>query len=66
MVYLTSLGWLMALPIAAGVLLGRFLDNRLGTGDFWTLALLGAGISIAGVEAYLAIRRALQRQNHGS
>jgi ATP synthase protein I len=66
MVYLTSLGWLMALPIAAGVLLGRFLDNRLATGNFWTLALLGVGISIAGIEAYLAIRRALQQQNHGS
>lgn len=56
----------MALPIAAGVLLGRFLDNRLATKNFWTLTLLGVGVSIAGIEAYLAIRRALQRHNHGS
>ena len=41
--YLTSLGWMIALPIAAGVLLGRFIDDRLGSGTFWTLALLGAG-----------------------
>jgi undecaprenyl pyrophosphate phosphatase UppP len=65
MLYLTSLGWLMALPIAAGILTGRFLDNRLHSGNFWTLALLGVGISVAAVEAYLAIKRALQRHDHG-
>lgn len=54
----------MALPIAAGILVGRFVDNRLASGYFWTLTLFGAGISIAAVEVYLAIRRALQRHNH--
>ena len=44
--YLTSLGWMIALPIATGVLLGRFVDERVGSGTFWTLALLGAGIGI--------------------
>src|SRR5579864_1156502 len=28
--YLTSLGWMIALPIGCGVLLGRLLDDRLG------------------------------------
>jgi hypothetical protein len=64
MVYLTSLGWLTALPIAVSILLGRFLDNRYGTGSFWTLALLGAGVVIAGLEVYLAMRRALGNRNH--
>src|SRR5512132_2242615 len=50
MAYLTSVGWLMALPIAAGVLLGRLLDDRLGSGYAWTLALFGVGLLLAAVE----------------
>lgn len=61
MVELTTLGWLIALPIAAGVLLGRYLDVRLGSGAVWTLALLGAGIGVAGLDVYLALRRVLTR-----
>jgi predicted F0F1-ATPase subunit len=64
MAYLTSLGWVMAVPIAGGVLLGRYLDDRLQSGSAWTLALLGAGIGLAGLEAYLAMRLALRRKNH--
>jgi predicted F0F1-ATPase subunit len=60
----TSLGWVMALPIALGVLVGSHLDHRFGTRGFWTLGLLGAGIGIAALEAYLALRRALRTKNH--
>jgi hypothetical protein len=61
MLYLTSLGWLIALPIGLGVLVGHYLDARLGSGSFWTLALLGAGIALAALEAFLAGRRMLRR-----
>lgn len=60
--YLTSIGWLIALPIAGGVVLGRFIDDRAGSGTFWTLALLGAGICAAAAEAYAAIQFALRRR----
>jgi ATP synthase protein I len=63
--YLTSLGWMIALPIAAGVLIGRFVDDRLASGSYWTLALLGAGVAIAGLELYLAMKVGLQRRRHG-
>jgi Putative F0F1-ATPase subunit Ca2+/Mg2+ transporter len=59
--YLTSLGWMIALPIAGGILAGRFLDQRLGSGGFWTLALLAAGIGIAAMEMYLVVQAALRR-----
>jgi predicted F0F1-ATPase subunit len=65
MAYLTSLGWLMVLPIALGLLLGRMVDNRLGSGYFWTLVLLLMGLLIAALEAYRAMRAALPRKNHG-
>lgn len=58
MAYLTSLGWILALPVAAGVLLGAWLDRRLGTTPTLTLALLGAGIAVAAVEAYLVVAEA--------
>jgi F0F1-type ATP synthase assembly protein I len=40
----TSLGWDLALPIFGGVLLGHWLDGRLGTGYVFTLGLLVLGI----------------------
>jgi hypothetical protein len=65
MVYLTSLGWLMAVPIAISVLVGRYVDKRLGSGYVWTLAGLGAGLMLAALEVYLAMRATLQRKHRG-
>ena len=48
----------MATPIAAGVLVGKALDDRYGTGSFWTLTLLGAGVTVAILEAAIALQRA--------
>jgi ATP synthase protein I len=41
----TSLGWDLAVPIFGGVLLGYWLDRRLGTGHSLTLGLLVLGTS---------------------
>jgi len=62
MAFLTSIGWLLAIPIAAGVLIGHYVDVWLQTGTRWTLALLGAGLVVGAMEAYLAARRALTRR----
>ncbi len=43
-----TLGWLIALPIVGGALLGHFIDRRLGTGLTFTLALLLVGLTVAG------------------
>lgn len=39
-----SLGWELAVPIFAGVLLGHALDRWLATGHVFTLGLLGLGV----------------------
>ncbi len=65
MAYLTSLGWLIALPIGLSVLLGRYIDDRLQSEHFWTLTLLGVGIGLAVLEVYLAGQRTLWRKPHG-
>lgn len=40
-----SLGWIVALPTAAGTLLGRHLDQRLGTAPSFTLSLMLIGLA---------------------
>ena len=65
MVYLTSLGWLIVLPIGLSVLLGRYLDDRLQSERFWTLTLLGVGLGLAVLEVYLAGQHALRGKPHG-
>jgi Putative F0F1-ATPase subunit Ca2+/Mg2+ transporter len=52
---------MIALPIGLGVVGGRFLDEHLGSGTFWTLALLGAGVAIAALELVGAVQDALEQ-----
>lgn len=49
---MTSIGWSMALPIAGGVLLGHYLDQRTGSEYVWTVGLLVGGIMIAFYNLY--------------
>jgi hypothetical protein len=65
MAYLTSIGWLLVIPIAAGVLVGHYVDVWLGSGTRWTLALLGAGLVAGIAEAWLAGRHAIGRRKNG-
>ncbi len=41
-----ALGWTIVVPTLLGVFLGRWIDQRFGTGIFWTgpLLLIGLGI----------------------
>ncbi|MBN1876090.1 MAG: AtpZ/AtpI family protein [Anaerolineae bacterium] len=43
----TTLAWNLAFPIVGGVLLGRYLDDRLGQDYTWTLSLLVLGVLVA-------------------
>ncbi len=43
----TTLGWNLMVPIVGGVLLGRYLDDRLGKEFTWTLSLLLMGVAVA-------------------
>ena len=40
------LGWTIVVPTLLGMFLGRWIDQRLGTGIFWTGPLLMLGLSI--------------------
>ncbi|HET89799.1 MAG TPA: AtpZ/AtpI family protein [Chloroflexi bacterium] len=43
----SQLGWNMAIPIAGGVLLGHYLDQRFDEEFTWTLTLLLMGVAVA-------------------
>ncbi len=49
-----ALGWLIVIPTLLGVLAGRWLDGRFGTGIFFTGALIFLGIAAG---SYLAWNR---------
>src|SRR6185312_14398411 len=45
-------GWTLVIPALLGVYAGRALDRRFGSGVFWTLGLLVAGIVLGCVLAW--------------
>jgi len=41
-----TLGWTIVTPILIGIFAGRWLDRAFGSGIFWTLGLLVAGLAL--------------------
>lgn len=56
-----TVGWMVTLPAVGGALIGRWLDRQYGSGIFWTLVLLTAGLAIGCGAAW----RAMNRELHG-
>jgi ATP synthase protein I len=40
------LGWIVVVPMLIGTFIGRWLDQRLSTGIFWTAPLLLLGLMV--------------------
>jgi len=51
------IGWTLVIPALLGIYGGRVLDRRFGTGVFWTLGLLVAGIVLGCVLAWQRLNR---------
>jgi hypothetical protein len=56
---MTSVGWSTVLPIAGGVLLGHWLDQRTGSEYVWTVGLLIGGIMVAFYNLYHILTKEL-------
>jgi ATP synthase protein I len=52
-----ALGWLIVTPTLLGVLLGRWLDVRFGSGIFWSGALIMLGAAFGGYLAWQRIEK---------
>jgi ATP synthase protein I len=46
------LGWIFVVPTLAGLFFGRWLDERLGTGIFWSAPMMLLGLCIGGWTAW--------------
>jgi len=53
----TALGWTLALPIFAGVLIGYLLDRSFGTNYVFTLGFLVLGIATGFYNVFSSIHR---------
>lgn len=52
-----ALGWTIVTPLLLGIFAGRWLDQRLDTGIFWTLGLLVAGLAAGCTLAWTRMHR---------
>lgn len=52
-----ALGWLIVTPTLIGILIGRWLDARFGTGIFWSGAFIMLGAAFGGYLAWQRIDR---------
>lgn len=62
--WLIPLGWELAVPIAAGAVLGHWLDSRYQSGPAWTFFLLLVGAAAGFYNVLKLIQRAAQRDRH--
>jgi ATP synthase protein I len=53
-----ALGWTIVAPTLLGIFAGRWLDGRFGSGVFWTLGLLVAGLALGCWLAWKRMHRA--------
>jgi ATP synthase protein I len=53
-----ALGWTIVTPTIIGIFVGRWLDRSLGSGIFWTLGLLFAGLVAGCSMAWKRMHRA--------
>jgi ATP synthase protein I len=51
------IGWTLVIPALLGVYAGRALDRRFGSGVFWTLGLLVAGVVLGCVLAWQRLNK---------
>jgi ATP synthase protein I len=52
-----ALGWTIVTPTLIGIFAGRWLDRTFGSGIFWTLGLLVAGLALGCTFAWQRIHR---------
>lgn len=52
-----SLGWLIVMPMVAGIFVGRWLDERAESGIFWTGASIFVGASLGAWFAWKRMKR---------
>ncbi len=56
------IGWLVVLPMLAGIAIGTWIDHKWPSRFSWTLMLLVAGLAVGCMNAWKRIKQ--ERENH--
>ena len=51
-----AVGWTVALPLALGVIIGRWIDGRFDTGVAWTVFLMLVGLGLGCFNTWRLLR----------
>lgn len=61
--FLTHIGVMMVVPIFAGVYIGKFIDDKLGTGSLFLFVFIAVGVLTAFTNLYrITIKRIDKRK----
>lgn len=62
LVFVTQIGLMMAIPIVMSVLIGNYIDEKLGTGSIFLLIFIGLGVASSFLNLYKIMNRILNKR----
>ncbi|MCG8538624.1 MAG: AtpZ/AtpI family protein [Clostridia bacterium] len=62
LVLVSQIGIMMAIPILISVLLGNYIDKRLGTGSLFLLIFIGIGVASSFLNLYKFVMKLLNKR----
>ena len=66
LVLVSQIGIMMAIPILISVLLGNYIDKRLGTGSLFLLIFIGIGVASSFLNLYKFVMKLLNKRKWNS
>lgn len=62
LIFITQIGLMMALPIVICVLLGNYIDEKLGTGSIFLFIFIGLGVASSFLNLYKIMMKILNKR----
>lgn len=62
LIYVSQIGLMMALPIVISVLLGNYIDEKLGTGSIFLLIFIGIGVASSFLNLYKIMNKLINKR----
>ncbi|SHJ65534.1 AtpZ/AtpI family protein [Paramaledivibacter caminithermalis] len=60
--FVTQIGLMMIIPIVISVLLGHYIDEKLGTGNLFLLIFIALGVASSFLNLYKVMMRLLNKR----
>lgn len=62
LIFVTQIGLMMALPIVICVILGNYIDEKLGTGSIFLFIFIGLGVASSFLNLYKIMMKILNKR----